>query len=380
MKRLIFAEEHEQLRATARQFLEKECAPHAEKWDSERIVDRDAYVAAGKYGLIGFNMPEKFGGGGVDDFRFNAVIVEEFTRYGLPSPGLSLQNDIVGPYFANLATEEQQERWLPGYITGELIGAVAMTEPGAGSDLAGIKTTAVRDGDDWILNGSKTFISAGINSDLVVVVARTDPEAGHKGFSLLVVERGMEGFTRGRKLDKMGQHFADTAELNFENVRVPNANLLGKEGRGFYHLMTNLPSERLSIAIAAVAGARATFNDTLAYVKDRKAFGQPIGSFQHNKFVMAEMDTELEIAETYVDRCLQAVVDGELTAVEASKAKWWCTELAKRVVDHCVQLHGGYGYMNEYKVARDYVDVRIQTIYGGTTEIMKEIIGKDLGL
>lgn len=380
MKRLIFADEHEQLRATARQFLEKECAPYAEKWDSERIVDRDAYVAAGKYGLIGFNMPEKFGGGGVDDFRFNAVIVEEFTRYGLPSPGLSLQNDIVGPYFANLATEEQQERWLPGYVTGELIGAVAMTEPGAGSDLAGIKTTAVRDGDDWILNGSKTFISAGINSDLVVVVARTDPEAGHKGFSLLVVERGMEGFTRGRKLDKMGQHFADTAELNFENVRVPNANVLGKEGRGFYHLMTNLPSERLSIAIAAVAGARATFTDTLAYVKDRKAFGQPIGSFQHNKFVMAEMDTELEIAESYVDRCLQAVVDGELTAVEASKAKWWCTELAKRVVDHCVQLHGGYGYMNEYKVARDYVDVRIQTIYGGTTEIMKEIIGKDLGL
>lgn len=380
MKRLIFQEEHEQLRATARQFLEKECAPYAEKWDSERIVDREAYVAAGKYGLIGFNMPEKFGGGGVDDFRFNAVIVEEFTKYGLPSPGLSLQNDIVGPYFANLATEEQQERWLPGYISGELIGAVAMTEPGAGSDLAGIKTTAVRDGDDWILNGSKTFISAGINSDLVVVVARTDPDAGHKGFSLLVVERGMEGFTRGRKLDKMGQHFADTAELNFENVRVPNANLLGKEGRGFYHLMTNLPSERLSIAIAAVAGARATFNDTLAYVKDRKAFGQPIGSFQHNKFVMAEMDTELEIAEAYVDRCLQAVVDGELTAVEASKAKWWCTELGKRVVDHCVQLHGGYGYMNEYKVARDYVDVRIQTIYGGTTEIMKEIIGKNLGL
>ncbi|MCV7419714.1 acyl-CoA dehydrogenase family protein [Mycobacterium yunnanensis] len=380
MKRLVFDEEHEQLRATARQFLEKECAPYAEKWESERIVDRDAYVAAGKYGLIGFNLPEKFGGGGVDDFRFNAVIVEEFTRYGLPSPGLSLQNDIVGPYFANLANEEQQARWLPGYITGELIGAVAMTEPGAGSDLAGIKTTAVRDGDDWILNGAKTFISAGINSDLVVVVARTDPDAGHRGFSLLVVERGMEGFTRGRKLDKMGQHFADTAELNFENVRVPGANLLGEEGKGFYHLMTNLPSERLSIAIAAVAGARATFDDTLAYVKDRKAFGQPIGSFQHNKFVLAEMDTELEIAESYVDRCLRAVVDGELTAVEASKAKWWCTELAKRVVDHCVQLHGGYGYMNEYKVARDYVDVRIQTIYGGTTEIMKEIIGKDLGL
>ena len=308
------------------------------------------------------------------------MIVEEFSRYGGPTPGVSLQNDIVGPYFVNLANEEQQARWLPGYITGELIGAVAMTEPGAGSDLAGIKTTAVRDGDDWILNGSKTFISAGINSDLVVVVARTDPDAGHKGFSLLVVERGMEGFSRGRKLEKMGQHFADTAELNFENVRVPGANLLGEEGRGFYHLMTNLPSERLSIGIAAIAGARATFDDTLQYVKDRKAFGQPIGSFQHNRFVMAELDTELEIGEQYVDRCLRAVVDGELTAVQASKAKWWCTELHKRVVDACVQLHGGYGYMNEYKVSRDYVDVRISTIYGGTTEIMKEIIGKDLGL
>ncbi|MDT5300851.1 MAG: hypothetical protein QOG79_4093 [Mycobacterium sp.] len=380
MKRLVFEAEHEQLRDTARQFLEKECAPHVEKWESERLVDRVSYVAAGIYGLIGFNLPEKFGGGGVDDFRFNAVIVEEFSKFGSATPGLSLQNDIVGPDFVNLANEEQQERWLPGYITGELIGAVAMTEPGAGSDLAGIKTSATRDGDDWILNGSKTFISAGINSDLVVVVARTNADAGHKGFSLLVVERGMEGFTRGRKLDKMGLHAADTAELNFENVRVPGANLLGQEGRGFYHLMTNLPSERLSIAIGAIAGARATFNETLQYVKDRKAFGQPIGTFQHNRFVMAELDTELEIGEQYIDRCLRAVVDGELTAVQASKAKWWCTELNKRVVDACVQLHGGYGYMNEYRVARDYVDVRIQTIFGGTTEIMKEIIGKDLGL
>ena len=230
MKRLVFEPEHEQLRETARQFLEKECAPNVEKWESERLVDREAYVAAGKYGLIGFNMPEEYGGGGVDDFRFNAVIVEEFSKFGPATPGLSLQNDIVGPYFANLATDEQKERWLPGFVTGELIGAIAMTEPGAGSDLAGIKTSAVRDGDDWILNGSKTFISAGINSDLVIVVARTDPEAGHKGFSLLVVERGMEGFTRGRKLDKMGLHAADTAELHFENVRVPGNNLLGKEG------------------------------------------------------------------------------------------------------------------------------------------------------
>ena len=380
MKRLVFETEHEQLRDTAKQFLEKECLPNVEKWEANRLVDREAYVAAGNYGLIGFNMPEEFGGGGVDDFRFNAVIVEEFAKFGLACPGVSLQNDIVGPYFKHLATEEQLKRWMPGFVSGELIGAIAMSEPGAGSDLAGIRTTAVRDGDDWIINGAKTFISAGINSDLVVVVARTDPEAGHKGFSLLVVERDTPGFTRGRKLDKIGQHAADTAELNFEDVRVPAENLLGTEGKGFYHLMENLPSERLSIAIAGVAGARATFNETLQYVKDRKAFGQPIGSFQNSRFVMAELDTELDIAEQYVDRCLRAVVDGELTAVQASKAKWWCTELGKKVVDQCLQLHGGYGYMNEYRVAKDYIDVRIQTIYGGTTEIMKEIIGRDLGL
>ena len=380
MKRLIFDAEHEQLRETARQYVEREVAPNAEKWERERIIDRSAYVAAGNYGLIGFNMPEKFGGGGSDDFRFNAVIVEELSKFGSASPGLGLQNDIVGPYLKSLATEEQQARWLPGYISGETIGAIAMSESGAGSDLAGIRTTAVRDGDDWILNGSKTFISAGFNSDLVIVVARTDANAGHNGFSLLVVERDMEGFTRGRKLDKMGMHAQDTAELHFDNVRVPGNNLLGQEGRGFYHLMQNLPSERLSIAIGGIAGARATFTETLQYAKDRKAFGQPIGSFQHNRFLLAELDTELEIAEQYIDRCLRAVVDNELTAVEAAKAKWWCTELAKKTVDACVQLHGGYGYMNEYKVARAYVDTRIQTIFGGTTEIMKEIIGRDLGL
>jgi alkylation response protein AidB-like acyl-CoA dehydrogenase len=291
-----------------------------------------------------------------------------------------LQNDVVGPYFKSLATDEQKARWMSGIVSGETIVAVAMTEPGTGSDLAGIRTSAVRDGEDWILNGAKTFISAGINSDLVVVVTRTDPDAGHKGFTLLVVERDMPGFTRGRKLDKMGLHAQDTAELNFDDVRVPGANVLGQVGRGFYHLMHNLPSERLSIAIGAVAGARETWRQTLQYAKDRKAFGQAIGSFQHNRFVLAEMDTELEIAEQYIDRCLQAVVDGELTAVEAAKAKWWCTEMAKRVVDGCVQLHGGYGYMMEYRVAREYCDGRIQTIFGGTTEIMKDIIGRDLGL
>lgn len=380
MKRTIFDAEHEAFRETVREYIERELVPHQEKWETERIVDRSAYTAAGKYGLIGFNMPEEYGGGGADDFRFNAIIDEELARSGAHGPALSLHNDVVGPYFKELATDEQKKRWMPGIVSGDLIIAIAMTEPGAGSDLAGIRTSAVRDGDDWILNGSKTFISSGINCDLCVVVARTDPEAGHKGFTLLVVERDMEGFSRGRKLDKMGLHTQDTSELHFENVRVPSANVLGKEGRGFYHLMTNLPSERLGIAISALAGARAVWEETLQYAKDRKAFGQPIGSFQHNRFLLAEMDTELEVTENYLDRCLQGVVDGELTAVEAAKAKWWATEVAKKVVDNCVQLHGGYGYMMEYRVARAYVDGRIQTIFGGTTEIMKEIIGRDLGL
>jgi alkylation response protein AidB-like acyl-CoA dehydrogenase len=380
MKRTVFEPEHEALRETTRQFIESELVPNAEKWEAERIVDRSAFVAAGKYGLIGFNMPEEYGGGGSDDFRFNAVIDEELARYGGPAPSLSLQNDVVAPYFKHLSNEEQLKRWMPGIASGETIVAIAMTEPGAGSDLAGIRTSAVRDGDDWIVNGSKTFISSGINCDLVVVVCRTDPDAGHKGFTLLVVERDMEGFSRGRKLDKMGLHAQDTSELHFENVRVPAANVLGQEGRGFYHLMQNLPSERLGIAIAAIAGARETWRQTVQYAKDRKAFGQPIGSFQHNRFLLAEMDTQLEVSEQYIDRCLQGVVEGDLSAVEAAKAKWWCTETAKKVIDGCVQLHGGYGYMMEYRVARDYVDSRIQTIFGGTTEIMKEIIGRDLGL
>lgn len=380
MKRLIFEPEHDQLRATTRQFIEREVAPYAAGWEQQRLVDRSAYAAAAKYGLIGFNMPEKFGGGGSDDFRFNAVILEELAKFGSVAPALELQNDIVGPYLKSLATEQQQDRWLPGFVTGELIGAIAMSEPGAGSDLAGIRTTAVRDGQDWILNGTKTFISSGINCDLVIVVARTATEQSHRAFSLLVVERGMEGFIRGRKLDKLGQHTQDTAELHFDNVRVPGTNLLGEENRGFYHLMHNLPSERLSIAIRAVAGARETWRRTLQYVKDRKAFGQPIGSFQYNRFVMAELDTELDIAEQYIDRCLRGVVDGELSAVEAAKAKWWCTELAKRTVDACLQLHGGYGYMSEYRISKDFVDTRVATIYGGTTEIMKDLVGRNLGL
>ncbi|MFT4124959.1 MAG: acyl-CoA dehydrogenase family protein [Gordonia sp. (in: high G+C Gram-positive bacteria)] len=382
MKRTIFESEHQQLRESAREFLNRVCAPNSEKWEANGQVDREAYRAAGEAGLLGFNIPEEFGGGGTDDFRFNAVIDEEFARFAGSAPGLSLQNDVIVPYFLHLATDEQRARWLPGMATGDTILAVAMTEPGAGSDLAGITTSARLDGDAYVVNGAKTFISSGINADLVVVVCRTnpDPAAGHKAFSLLVVERGMAGFERGRKLDKMGLKAQDTAELNFDNVRVPTANLLGEEGKGFYHLMHNLPSERLSIAISATGGARAVFEETLQYVKDRKAFGRPIGSFQANRFTIAEMSTELDIAESYLDRCLQGVLDGELDAADAAKAKWWCTELAKRVIDRCLQLHGGYGYMNEYRVARAYTDVRIQTIFGGTTEIMKELIGRGMGL
>jgi alkylation response protein AidB-like acyl-CoA dehydrogenase len=380
MRRSVFDPDHEQFREVVREFLAREVAPHAQSWEAAGIVDREVYRAAGKHGVIGFNVPEQFGGGGVGDFRFNAVVAEELAVSGAGTPAFTLHNDIVAPYLISLANPEQQQRWLPGFAAGDLIGAIAMSEPGAGSDLAGVRTHAERDGADWVLSGAKTFISSGINADLVIVVTRTDPTAGHKGFSLLVVERGMAGFSRGRNLAKIGQKSQDTAELFFDQVRVPAANVLGADGRGFYHLMHNLPAERLSIAVSAVAGARAIFTETVAYAKNRTAFGQPIGAFQHNRFVLAELDTELDVAQVYVDRCLGGMVAGDLTAVEAAKAKWWTTELQKRVVDACLQLHGGYGYMLEYPVARAYLDSRVQTIYGGTTEIMKEIIGRDLGL
>ncbi|MCX6470461.1 MAG: acyl-CoA dehydrogenase family protein [Corynebacteriales bacterium] len=379
MKRLIFESEHDQLRASAKAFVEREIAPYADQWERDGIIDREVFKKAGESGLVGFYMPEEYGGSDIDDFRFNAVVIEEMAKFGSRAPAFTLQNDVIGPYFKKLCTDEQKQRWIPGFASGEIIGAIAMTEPGAGSDLAGIKTSAVLDGDHWVLNGAKTFISCGINADLVIVVTRTDPEAGHKGFTLLAVERGMEGFERGRNLDKMGQHAQDTAELSFTNVRVPVANVVGEVNKGFYHLMHNLPSERLAIGVGAVAGARKAFEDTLTYVAERKAFGQSIGSFQANRHKIAEIATELDIAQAFVDRCIQGAVDGELTAVDASKAKWWCTELAKRIVDTCLQLHGGYGYMAEYPISRMYTDVRIETIYGGTTEIMKDIIGRDLG-
>jgi alkylation response protein AidB-like acyl-CoA dehydrogenase len=382
MRRTIFEDEHDLFRASFRQFLEKELVPHVERWEREGVMDRDVFAKAGANGFLGMDAPEEYGGGGVQDFRYNLVIGEEVqaAACGGAGIGITLHNDICMPYFLHLTDDEQKQRWLPGICRGELITAVAMTEPGIGSDLASMSTTAIRDGDDYVVNGSKTFITNGINADLVITAVKTDPSQRHKGMSLLVLERGMDGFERGRNLEKVGLHSQDTAELFFTDVRVPAANRLGDEGTGFLGLVANLPQERLSIAVSAVAAARAAFEWTLAYCKEREAFGQPIGTFQNSRFKLAEMKTEVEVATAYVDRCVQALNDDELTAEEAAMAKWWCTELQGRVIDTGVQLHGGYGYMTEYPIARAYADARITRIYGGTTEIMKEIIGRSLGV
>jgi alkylation response protein AidB-like acyl-CoA dehydrogenase len=382
VRRTLFDDEHELFRDSVRRFIAAELAPRNDAWERAGIVDRDMFRSAGKHGFLGMAVPTEYGGGGVDDFRYNLVIGEEVQRAGINAAGLgwTLHNDICLPYFLSLCTEEQKARWLPGICSGDLITALAMTEPAIGSDLASMTTTAVRDGDRYVLNGSKTFITNGINADLVVTAVKTDPSERHRGMSLAVVERGMDGFERGRNLDKIGMHAQDTAELFFTAVQVPVANLLGEEGEGFRYLVTNLPQERLSIAATGVAAARAAFDKTLAYVTERRAFGQAVGAFQNTRFRMAEMATELELGQTYIDRCVLALNAGELTAEEASMAKWWCTELQGRVLDICVQLHGGYGYMAEYPVARAYADARVTRIYGGTTEIMKEIIGRNLGL
>ncbi|WP_327267636.1 acyl-CoA dehydrogenase family protein [Streptomyces sp. NBC_01218] len=378
MNRQIFAPEHDVFRETVRTFLAKEVLPHYEQWEKDGIVSREAWRAAGRQGLLGLAVPEEFGGGGNDDFRYSAVLAEEFTRAGVSGLALGLHNDIVGPYLTRLSTPEQKRRWLPGFCSGETVTAIAMTEPGAGSDLQGIRTTAEDRGDHWLLNGSKTFISNGILADLVVVVARTAPEGGAKGLSLLVVERGAAGFERGRNLEKIGQKSQDTAELFFHDVRVPKENLLGELHGGFLHLMTNLAQERMGIAVAGIAAAEHLLEITTRYVKEREAFGRPLSKLQHVRFEIAEMATECAVTRTFLDRCIVEHADGTLDAVHASMAKWWATELQKRVADRCLQLHGGYGYMAEFPVARAYTDGRIQTIYGGTTEIMKEIIGRSL--
>jgi alkylation response protein AidB-like acyl-CoA dehydrogenase len=382
MRRTLFEDVHEEFRAAFRAFLEREAVPNHPKWEAEGIVDRELFRVAGANGFLGIEVPEELGGGGVSDFRFNVVIAEELQRADVNAAGLgiTLHNDVCLPYFLRLTNDEQKRRWLPGICSGEQITAIAMTEPGIGSDLASMTTTAIRDGDHYVVNGSKTFITNGINADLVVTAVKTDPSQRHRGMSLLVLERGMGGFERGRNLDKIGMHAQDTAELFFDDVHVPIENRLGDEGAGFVQLVANLPRERLSIAVTGVAAARAAFERTLAYATKRSAFGQPIASFQHNRFVLAEMATEIEIGESFIDRCVLALDAGELTAEEAAMAKWWCTELQGKVVDRGVQLHGGYGYMSEYPIARAYADARITRIYGGTTEIMKEIIGRSLGV
>jgi alkylation response protein AidB-like acyl-CoA dehydrogenase len=380
-RRSLYEEEHEMLRETVRAFVDKHAAPHAERWRTEGKVDRWLFQEAAKAGILGFNIPEEYGGGGVTDFRFNAVIGEEFSRHPVSDglAGVSLSSDIVVPYFTELTNQEQKARWLPGIAAGDLIVAVAMTEPGTGSDLAGISTSAVRDGDEYIVNGSKVFISNGQNADLVVTAVRTGPDR-HAGLSLLVIEADRAGFSRGRNLEKIGLHAQDTSELFFTDVRVPAANLLGAEGEGFKALMRNLPQERISIAANALASLEGVLERTLEYVKDRKAFGQPIGAFQNTRFQLAEMVTTARVGRAYIDDLLAQQSRGELSAVDAAAAKFWATERYVDIVGRCLQLHGAYGYMLEYRIAHDYLDSRISTIYGGTTEIMKEIVGRDLGL
>lgn len=382
MNRTIFSSDHDLFRESAREFINREIVPNVAQWEQDGKVDKGMFRRAGEAGLLGMAVAEQYGGGGVDDFRFNVVIVEEMMAADAFASGMciTLHNDVVLPYFLELCDEEQRSRWHPGLASGELMSAIAMTEPGAGSDLAGISTSAVLDGDYYIVNGSKTFITNGINSDVIVTAVKTDPSERHAGLSLLVIEEGMEGFTRGRNLEKIGLHAQDTAELFFEDVRVPVTNRLGEEGKGFLYLVSNLPQERLSLTAGSVAHAQTAFDWTLDYVKERSAFGQPIGGFQTVKHTMAEMRTELDIAQTYVDSQIVALNAGELTAEEAAKAKWWVTELENRVITRCLQLFGGWGYMEEYPIARAYRDARVQTIYGGTTEIMKEIVSRSLGL
>ena len=379
MKRRIFDEEHEMFRDSVRSFMKNEIQPHSDKWQEQGIVDREAYLKAGEQGLLLMWADEKYGGAGVPDFRYEQVLIEENVRYGDAGFFVTLHNRLVGPYIGALGTEEQRERWLPKCISGEHILAIAMTEPGAGSDVAGIRTKAEDKGDHYLLNGSKTYISNGILADLVVVAAKTDPSKRH-GLSLFVVERGMEGFERGRNLKKMGLKSQDTAELFFTNVKVPKENLLGEWNKGFYHLMHFLAEERLLGAVGYNAAAEAAFEITMDYIQERKAFGRTIADFQNTRFKMADMRTEIDIAQAYIDQCVVEHNEGNLSADDAAKAKLFCSELEGRVMDACVQLHGGAGYMDEYPICRMYLNARVSRIYAGSSEIMRELIARSIGL
>ncbi|MFC9787002.1 acyl-CoA dehydrogenase family protein [Rhodococcus sp. NPDC127528] len=382
MIRDIFNEDHDAFRETVRQFVAKEISPNVHDWENAGIVPRELFTKAAEIGINGLQIPEQYGGGGVDTFKFNAIVLEENGYAAATLGGLQVHISTVLPYFLELANEEQRERWFPGFADGTLVSSIAMTEPGTGSDLAGMATTAVRDGDHYVLNGAKTFITGGINADLIVVVARTSPAGENRrdGLSLLVVEAGMPGFTRGRNLDKLGLKAQDTAELAFSDVRVPVANLLGEEGKAFGMLGANLPQERLTIAVTAVATAVAALNLAIDYVRERKVFGQPVAHFQNTKFVLAECATEIEAGQAMVDRAINALDAGKLTPADAAKTKLFCTEVQSRVIDKCLQLHGGYGYMREYPITRLYADARVSRIFGGTNEVMKSVVSKSLGL
>ena len=380
MQSKTYTEEHLMFKETVENFMKKEALPYCDKWEKAGIVDRNIWTKTGAMGMLCMDMPEEYGGMGLKDFRYNAILQEVMISLGIGGPGFTLQNDIMAPYFEKYFTQAQKDKWLSKIISGEIITAIAMTEPDTGSDLAAMQTTAIRQGDHYILNGAKTYITNGILSDLVLVCCKTDPTEKHKGLSILIVERGMEGFERGKNLEKIGLKAQDTAELFFRDVKVPVENILGEEGMGFYYLMHNLPQERLSIAVGAVASAHRALEDTLVYVKERKAFGRPIGKFQNSRFRMAEMKTEITIARTFLDECILELNENKLSNDKAAMAKYWTTEMAGRVIDQCLQLHGGAGYMWEYPIAKAYANQRIMRILGGTNEIMREIIGKSMGL
>jgi alkylation response protein AidB-like acyl-CoA dehydrogenase len=381
MRRTIFDADHDAFRESCRTFVDRTLRPNQEKHIAHHELGRDVWLELGKQGFLGLNVPEEYGGAGVDDVRFSLILAEELSRLSFAYPScVGIHTNCIAPYLVDLCTEEQKQRWLPGFCSGELITALAMTEASGGSDLAALKTSAVIDGEDWILNGSKTFITNGASADFVLVAARTSPEKGAKGITLFAVEAGMPGFERGRKLDKVGQAESDISELFFGDVRVSAANVIGEIDQGFVYMMQRLVAERIGSAVNNISHARQILDETLVYAKERKAFGTPIGSFQANKFTLAELQTLAEVTQAFVDQCVMEAVHGTLTAVDAAKAKWWSAQAQNDILDACVQLWGGYGYMNEYRVARAWADARPSKIWAGSNEIMKELIGRDMGL
>ncbi|MEO9322059.1 acyl-CoA dehydrogenase family protein [Nocardioides sp. C4-1] len=381
MKREIYDDDHEAFRSSVREFLERSVIPHVEQHATDKAIPREFWLEAGKQGFLGLEIPEQYGGAEAGDYRFNAVMSEELSKVNAALASCwGIHADITAPYLVELGTEEQKQRWLPGVASGEILLAIGMTEPSGGSDLAALKTTAVKDGDTWVINGSKTFITNGYSADLVITAVRTSPEKKARGITLFAIPSDAEGFSRGRKLDKVGQDESDTAELFFDNVRLSDEHVVGELDGGFIHMMQKLPQERLGCAISNIAHVKQILAETLQYTKDRQAFGTSVGSLQHNKFLLAELVTQVEVSESFVDRCVVAHDKGELTAVDAAKAKWWTSQIQNDVLDHCVQLHGGYGFMNEYRVARAWRDARVSKIWAGSNEIMKELIGRDLGL